>query len=80
MPRRARRLGTVEGALVSHALANPLNAVFLERDEHERAVVNPSKAGLEETDERKAQQAQLDPLDSHATMLSQSLGAFAILR
>jgi hypothetical protein len=31
--------------------------------------VDPAEARLEEPDERKAQEAQLDPLDSHGTML-----------
>jgi hypothetical protein len=31
--------------------------------------VDPAEARLEEPDERKAQEPQLDPLDSHGTML-----------
>jgi len=38
--------------------------------------VNPAEARLEKTDQRKAKEPELDPLDSHRTMLSQSPGRF----
>jgi hypothetical protein len=38
--------------------------------------VNPAEARLEEADQRKAQEPELDPLDSHRTMLSQSPAGF----
>jgi deoxyguanosine kinase len=38
--------------------------------------MDPAEARLEKTDQRKAQKPELDPLDSHRTMLSQSPACF----
>ncbi len=72
VPRGARRFRAVVRVRVGNALAESAGAVVIYPDEHERAIDDAPEARLEETDQRKTQETQLDPLDSHRTMLSQS--------
>jgi hypothetical protein len=69
VPGRPRGLGAVERVFVGDALADPADAFTLDPDQHERPVVDPAEARLEEPHQRKSQEPQLDPLDSHGTML-----------
>jgi hypothetical protein len=41
----------------------------VQEHQDEWTLVYPAEARLEESDQRKAQEPQLDPLDSHGTML-----------
>ena len=73
-------LGAVERVGVRHALAEPDGAVLLDRDDHERAIVDPAEAGFEEANERQPQHPQLDPLDPHDGQCYRNRSwAFAIL-
>ncbi len=69
VPRRTGGLGPVIGVRLGHALADTSDAVPFHQHQDEGALVDPAEARLEESDQRKAQEPQLDPLDSHATML-----------
>ena len=80
VPGRARRFSAVKRIRIGHAFADAGHPVVFHRDEHEAAIMDPAEARLEKGPERKAQEPELDPLDSHRTMLSQSPGPFAILR
>ena len=71
VPRSAGGLGTVVGIAIGDALAKAAFAFALDRHEQELAIVDASEARLEESDERKAQQPQLEAFDSHPPMLSQ---------
>jgi deoxyguanosine kinase len=75
VPRSAGGLGAVVGIAVGDALAKAVFAVAVDCDEQELAIVDTAEAGLEESDERKAQQPQLEAFDSHPPMLSQGDGA-----
>ncbi len=63
--------------VVRDTLSHAGRTVAIDRDQHERPVVNPSKTRFEMPDQWQAEQTQLHTLDSHGTMLSQSDGPHA---
>ena len=63
--------------VVRDTLSYAGRTVAIDRDQHERPVVNPSKTRFEIPDQWQAEQTQLHTLDSHGTMLSQSDGPHA---
>ena len=76
VPGGSRRFRAVERVVVRHALTDADGTAVLDGHQHESPIGDAAEARLEEPDERKAQEPQLDPIDSHATMLSQSPGRF----
>ena len=68
-PRGLRGFGTVEGIRVGDAFANTGRAFTVHADEEERSLVDPPEARFEKPDQRQAHEPQLEPLDSHRTML-----------
>ena len=70
VPGRLVRLGAVVRILLGDALAVRRHAVALDAHEDEMFVVDAAEAGLEEVDERKLEQAQLQAFDLHGAMIS----------
>ena len=76
VPRRACRFGAVVRIFIGDALGEASAPLLLDRDEDEGTLMNTAKAGLEEANERKTKQTQLDPLDTHGTMLTQEAALY----
>jgi hypothetical protein len=66
MPARLVRFGAVVRIAFGHALADAGTPLTVEHDHQEVFLGNPSEAGFEKVDERKAQQAQLEAIDPHS--------------
>ncbi len=66
MPARLVRFCAVVRIVFGHALADAGTPLTVEHDHQEVFLGNPSEAGFEKVDERKAQQAQLQPVNAHA--------------
>jgi hypothetical protein len=71
VPRGACRFGAVVRIFIGDALGEASAPLLLDRNEDEGTLMNAAKAGLEEANERETKQTQLDPLDTHGTMLTQ---------
>jgi hypothetical protein len=61
---------------IGDALGEAGAPLLLDGNEDERTVIDATETRFEEANERKAKQAQLDPLDSHGPMLSQAAALY----
>jgi hypothetical protein len=59
------RFTTVVGVGFGDRFAPPLVSVAFDAGQQKRAIVAATETGFEETDERKAAQPQVEPIDSH---------------